>query len=131
MVKEETPRSSDSRKFRQRHTLIPLLGFFQTSIVWTTPFQFKRRRSNRISFKIPSFTVALHSQRHASRYSHYKRHQEFCERLCPAFQLTGACSKSECNTAINRGCSFKSLSKFREFRRSRRFSRYYAAREAT
>jgi len=29
-------------------------------------FQFKRRRSNRISLEILSFTVALHPQRHAS-----------------------------------------------------------------
>lgn len=59
--------------------------------------------------------MALHPQRHASRYSHYKRHQEFCERLCLAFQLTSACSKSECNTAINRGVRLKACRNFANF----------------
>lgn len=58
---------------RKEHTILLLLcnilkeaGVYFKLVSREQRFQFKRRRSNRISLEIPSFTMALHPQRHAS-----------------------------------------------------------------
>lgn len=102
---------------RKEHTILLLL----CNILKEAGVYFKLVSREQRSFNLSAVEViGSHSKSLLSRWhyilsvmhhalSHYKRHQEFCERLRLAFQLTGACSRSGCNTAINRGCSFKSL----------------------